>query len=524
MAIYAYIDVSQKQEYIYKNSKLIDNLYNSFIIKAVTEKLDIQELSSEDINEKIVYLSEYLKKLKEEDYKFIYSGGGNSIIRFEDEEKAVEFVKGYSFEILKNYPDLELYISLVDENKIDCNENKVIFIRKKLINKLDELKDKRKTKFKRLTYGIEEIGENGQAIEIPFEKEMKKSKEFHKKLVRRYLFNKFDKKLNDIAIITEELQKYKKDEKGKSYIGVISIDGNAMGKMVNNITNFYELENLSKIVDEIYFDAIVEALKEYKERVKSDSLIITPVLQAGDDICLIVEAEHAIEITAAIIKKIEEISQRVENINGWNKFAKSDYLTACGGIAIVRYTYPFFEAIKIAENLCHRAKESVYLVETMREDGQQNSFIDWEIVQSQVDTGIEYETYVKNRNYKEKYHIKPLRVDQSKALEDSVFSYNAFCSMVKGIQEEVGVNISSSFLEELKKQIYNGVEQYKLFLDMNEKEKKFLSKLMEEIFYNIECNDDNYYEYFYYYDDPTYTYVFNDVLEALPFVSKSEVK
>lgn len=510
MAVYAHIDVSRKQEYIYKDSKLIDNLYNSFIVKAVTEELNLK-----DLDEKIVCLSEYLKSFNRK-FSFIYSGGGNSIIKFEEKEKAIEFVRGYSLEILKNYPDLELYISLVDEDEVDCNDNnKEMLIRERLMEKSDELKDKRKLKFKRLSYGIEKIGENGQAVEIPFKADKEKSGDFHKKLVRRYLFNKFDEKLQGVAIVTEELQKYKKDENGKSYIGVISIDGNQMGKMVNNITNFDELCSFSKAVDKIYFDAIIEALKEYKERLEIDPLIITPILQAGDDICLIVEAEHAIEITAGIIKKIEEISQIAENKSKWSKFTELNYLTACGGAAIVRYTYPFFESIKIAENLCHRAKESGYLIETSCEGKHRKSFINWDIVQSQVNTGIEYEAYVKNRNIKENYHVKPLCIDQPKLSDGSIFSYDAFFTIIKKIQEE---GISSTFLEDLKKQIYNGIEQYKLFLDMNEKEKKFFKELSKLVL-NEDCEENDFSGYMLFYDnETTYTYILNDVLEALPFV------
>ncbi|HBC96775.1 MAG TPA: hypothetical protein DC034_08290, partial [Clostridium sp.] len=330
---------------------------------------------------------------------------------------------GYSLEVLKNYPDLELYISLVDESEVEYSSKQEMLIRKRLIEKLDELKDMRKPKFKRLTYGIEEIGNDGQPIDIS-QTCKKKPEDFNKKLVRQYLLNKFEKRLIGIATVTANLQEYKKDENGKSYIGAISIDGNQMGKMVDKISNFKDLKDFSKVVDEIYFDAIIEALKEYKKRTKVDSLIITPVLQAGDDICLIVEAEYAIEIAAGVIKKIEVISKMDKYKNMLSKFTELDYLTACGGIAIVRYSYPFFEAVKIAENLCNRAKESVYLTNSSDKGYHRKSFIDWEIVQSQVNTGIAYEMYVKNQNIKEKYHIKPLCIDQFKPLEDGIFSYD----------------------------------------------------------------------------------------------------
>ncbi len=370
MAVYAYIDVSQKQEYIYKDSKLSNNLYNSFTIKAITEKLEIDKLKGKN---KIIYLSSYV-----DDDKFIFSGGGNSVIRFNNSEEAKKFVKEYSFDVLKKYPQIELYISLIDDSDISYDtNNREMLILEKLKEKSDYLKDERKSRFKRWTYGIEQLDGNGNPIEF-YSKNVES-----KKFVRKYLFDKFEEQLNGIATITEELKQYKKDEKGKSYIGVISIDGNKMGEMIKKyINSFTELKDFSNLIEEIYFKSIVGAFKEYKKQEETELLLMTPVLQAGDDICLIVEAEHAIGIAHNIIKKIEEISSLRDDLK---KYTGSGCLTACAGVAIARYTYPFFELVKIAENMCHEAKEAIYLSEHPETP---KSFIQWEIVQSQVDMGI----------------------------------------------------------------------------------------------------------------------------------------
>jgi hypothetical protein len=467
----------------------------------------------------IILLEKYLDENFPQQYSFVYSGGGNSIIRFENSNEAVRFIKGYYFKVLYAYPDLELYISLVDEEKddIECqNYGKDKQIRELLIERSDELKDKRRAQFKRWTYGIERIGENGKAKEIMPDKQNENMEELARKLVRRYLFKKFENALKDAVTITAELQKYKKWEDGKSYIGVISIDGNKMGDMVNKINRFEDLKNFSETIDKVYFEAIVEALKEYRGKAEAQALLVTPILQAGDDICLIVEAEHAIEIAADIIRKIEEISQRDHNKKVLEQFMESNYLTACGGVTIVRYTYPFFEAVKIAEGLCHKAKEIVHSVKSATKERQRNSFLHWEVVQSQVTTGIEYENYVKNRDIQEKYHIKPLCIDQDALVEDNIFSYDAFNRMIRGIQEEK--DISSSLLEELKKQMYGGIEQYRLFLEINKKDSKILKSLVINILENhvdshmtlVEENG----------NQTTCTYVLSDVLEALPFTAK----
>ncbi|HBC96776.1 MAG TPA: hypothetical protein DC034_08295 [Clostridium sp.] len=90
--------------------------------------------------------------------------------------------------------------------------------------------------------------------------------------------------------------------------------------------------------------------------------------------------------------------------------------------------------------------------------------------------------------------------------------------MVKNIEENK--ELSSSFLEKLKKQIYNGERQYKLCLDMNKEEKGALRKLMEKAFKDSDNKDNNFYSYMLYYNGKSLIYILNDVLEALSFMAK----
>ncbi len=525
MAVYAYIDVSQKQEYIYRNSRLRDNLYHSFIIKAVTEELtEKNELPDKEIElSDIISLGKYLNDCFCSHYTFEYSGGGNSIIRFETYEIAEKFVKGYSFIVLKAYPDLELYISLVDEEKeIIANQyDKDRQIKNLLIKRADAMKDKRRSRFKRWSYGIEAIKENGQPKQI---KTADRKEDTEEQMIRNYLFKKFEDALEDTVTVTAELQNYKKED-GKSYIGVISIDGNKMGDMINKIASFEVLRNFSEAIEKIYFGAIVEALQEYRKKVEAKDMLLTPVLQAGDDICLIVEAEHAIEIAAGILGKIAIKSREDCNQIILRKIIGSGYLTACGGVALARYSYPFFELVKIAERLCHRAKENIYLVKTPQEEMQRNCFLHWELVQSQVTTGISYESYVKDRNIKERFHIKPLCIDQTGLVEDGFFSYEAFNRLVRAIQAaQTEKKISSSFLENLKKQMYGGIESYRLFLNTNKQESNNLENSVEDILGNNVDEHRTVDQYMTLIKDDgkekRITYILNDVLEALPFMAK----
>lgn len=535
MKSYVYIDVSKKQEFIFRQNKLIDNLYNSYIIKSVTEKFDtckINDTNNISSNIEISFLKEYLQNNYLNNFKIVYSGGGNSIVEFNSKDEAEKFIRGYSFEVLKIYPELELYISLVSKEDIEKNNEPVDNIEKEIVNLLikncDRLKDSRNGKFKRWSYGIEKIDENGKP-KLLFDALNDEIK--IKKKSRDFLFDFFEREFDKInnsrqslykVVITEELNKYKKADGGKSYIGIISIDGNAMGKMVEKIETFQKRDEFSKIIDKIYKDAVISGIKKYIQKFsldnkKTNDFFITPIVQSGDDICLIVEAQHSIEVAANIVREIKNISEECNESKDVLKkyFDDTTYLSACAGIAIARYTYPFFEAVKRAEDLCHEAKEKVYSIPQGKKDpNTQNSYITWEVLKTQV-IKSEHEQYIKNRNLIEKFHIKPLCIDQNHPNMNNIFGYDMFLRFIRKIKKEQ----SNSYYEKIKREIYNGIENYKDCIDncLNNMKNHQNDESQEELF-----EDENLDKYYLYIENAgnktSYTYILNDLLEAEPFV------
>ncbi|MRN53124.1 Cas10/Cmr2 second palm domain-containing protein [Paenibacillus monticola] len=562
MATYVFIDVSRKQQYIFKHNRLRDNLFNSYIIKAVTEEDKPQEhkLDNDTLAIQAVSLSVFLQEhFSAEKEPFVYSGGGNSIIKLSSPELAAEFSRKYSRAVLEAYPDLELYLSKVDESEVDLGKaDYQMEIRRKLHERADQLKDKRRSAFRRWTYGIEEIGETGKAVpwtgqvEKPTEREEKQEDQARIDLARSKLFGRIEKRLPPSVEITVELKKYKLLAGEKSYIGIISVDGNKMGEMVSRMDDFARLNDFSETIEFLYADAVIRALQVFTDRMQyaenNKILLITPVVLSGDDICLITEGEAAIEVATQIVKELRKLSEQQE-CRTKLKMGPDDesYLTACAGVAIVKVNYPFFDAVKKAEALCHQAKESAHRLEQEGQAadsgeaaGVAASFIDWEIVQGQVMSESVYESQVRHRKDQEIFHIKPLRIDQEAAFEKDIYSYDAFKRLTDALQaarysNEPTDRISSSFLEQIKKVLYGGWTQYSLLFRMNQRsDSRRLANLVKEIFlletsdssvgerevetvsmqYGVVVSKKNSVNY--------YTYLLNDVLEVLDFMPEKE--
>ena len=92
------MEVSQKQNYIFKTNRLAENIGASILIRSITESL-AKEIAVE-IEEKYQQTCE-----------IILEGGGKSIYAFTSEECAREFVRRMSRTALEKYPGVELFFA-----------------------------------------------------------------------------------------------------------------------------------------------------------------------------------------------------------------------------------------------------------------------------------------------------------------------------------------------------------------------------------------------------------------------------
>ena len=150
-----------------------------------------------------------------------------------------------------------------------------------------------------------------------------------------------------------------KDLTGKNdWIAIVHIDGNGLGKVVQQLgkdrKKFYQF---STLLDQATTKAANEAFKAIEEAhgFSYDKLPICPVVLGGDDLTAIIRGDLALPYAKKFINEFERETSQGEMKNLLSK-ANMDKLTACGGIAYIKASFPFYYGYKLAEELCHAAK------------------------------------------------------------------------------------------------------------------------------------------------------------------------
>lgn len=150
-----------------------------------------------------------------------------------------------------------------------------------------------------------------------------------------------------------------KDLTGKNdWIAIVHIDGNGLGKVVQQLgkdrKKFYQF---STLLDQATTKAANEAFKVIEEThgFSYNKLPICPVVLGGDDLTAIIRGDLALPYAKKFITEFERETSQGEMKALLSK-ANMDKLTACGGIAYIKASFPFYYGYKLAEELCHAAK------------------------------------------------------------------------------------------------------------------------------------------------------------------------
>ncbi len=455
VSVLVLMEVSKKQSYIFKSNKLKENIGASMIIRYVTEDLPK------------TFIEEFQGKK-------ILEGGGKSIYKFPTEDKGRKFVEKLSYEILERYSELEMFFVTVPfENQKDNIVLKIDEAYKKLGRK----KSKRLSCYYQMSFGMEKTCYSTGMPAVYLEQE------------ERYLFagdrketlisEEIRGKLRANAEMQDNLGEFTADQRvikdidsivdsgDKSYIAIIHIDGNKMGKKFDEIKEKYlksniidlakhnqayveEMGNFSRAIDAVYKIAFKNMCERYKA--EKGETRIRPIILAGDDVCFIAGAKDSIWLCKVFLEELEK-----QHVMGWK-------LYACAGIAIVKAGYPFSRAYELAEELCQNCKDTI-----VKQNLEDTNMIDWHIVQGELKGNLHQirEGYKIDSNCT--LTLRPLFAADN--YKDRINHYDNFKEILNSISK--GKNpIPRSKLKTLRSKYKEGIEATRIYMEVNGLEKE----------------------------------------------------
>ena len=374
------LEVSQKQAYIFESTKLKENVERSEEICRVTDPAYFE----------LVAKRSSLAFDKEKNV--VYSGGGHTVLEFPDRESAEKFAYAISSRVRREYPELEYFIKTMkyDESK-GAGEN--LF---RLSQELEKKKSVRAASFHQGSFGVEEKDSNlrrakvstGRVdkIEMPAE---------HEYVPEGYVM---PYKLEELGVSKDD----------SSFVAIVHIDGNGMGKRVENLRTKCKdlsweeykktLRSFSDAIDADFKTAFRGMLDEIGEQIpalvdaglnlKNRSFPVRKLILAGDDVCFVTEGRIGLEAARIFIEKLSALENAVDH----QKY------TACAGVAIVHQKYPFYKAYELSEMLCSNAKRFLASYDDrIKDSGTKGCAIDWhiefgEIIDDLAEMRQKYET------------------------------------------------------------------------------------------------------------------------------------
>lgn len=456
------LEVSQKQAFIFGSNKLKENIKNSEIIAQIT---DAQYIEKAVGNKEIFDVQKNL----------VYAGGGHTVLEFESKDQSVKCVSAVTGTIRDDFNELEMFAKTIEyDNSLDPGKNL-----KNLTAALERKKALRKSAFHQGSFGVESI--DTIRLKPVLDENDNKAKEQitikQKELSVPAGFNAVDK-LENLG-----------GKKGESnFVAIVHIDGNAMGKRMEN---FYEkhkeedwdtykdnLRKFSESIDADFKQAYADMEKYVANNIRNGKLSalelqnnnfpVRRIITAGDDICFISEGRIGIECAVSFIKALTTKINPIDN---------SGY-SACAGVAIVHQKYPFFKAYELAEMLCSNAKKFGASIDE-EENGKDISSIDWHIEYGEIKDTLgeirsEYTTVDGNQ-----MELRPYIVHATEEINklENVRQYENFKKVIQfmsGICKKSSGSDNSSYargkVKELRNVFKQGDDMTQHFLKFNKME------------------------------------------------------
>lgn len=391
------LEVAKKQDYIFEPRRLRENIRRSEAIFHVTDQRFFNRYCAEFYN----------------DDNLVYSGGGHTVLQFEQEQQALAFSDKLTRQALRFYPEMELYVKLMQYDPAQTPAENL----RRLSLALEAKKARRLAFFHRRSFGID-FNETPEIAPEPPTWDA-------------------ERRFGNWELTTDGEKLAGKD----SFLAVVHIDGNSMGARVGEIYQSAGAEDwescraalrgFSDAVTDHFEMAFREMEAELADRLPSlgwdpetDAFPVRKIILAGDDVTFVTAGSLGIECAASVLRHLEGKTNPTDG-KGY---------TACAGVCMVHTKYPFRPAYDLSEELCRNAKK----FSAQLDPSGNVSAIDWHIELGQLKDGLRDIRSEYRSDDGAELNLRPLNVSGTAASVERSFDF--FRTLVRKLKNEEMAN------------------------------------------------------------------------------------
>ena len=407
------VDTVGIQRYIYGTNHLRQNVGASHIVKQATSHwvVDVLPGVHNAIRRDGQIAFNTSKRIEEGklDAEVVYIGGGNAVILFASMELARRFAADLTRRALREAPGLHVVVAHSDpfdweKSALGGKEGVV----QRTMERLAQQKQNRPADAPLLGMGVTASGaftglpavgrEAGRLISSEAQAKIQAAQAAHE-----HLYNEFKEAWGEFGI-PKDFDHFGRSEGERSYVAVIHIDVNGMGKRVQAVYRHYPtpednrayieaMRAFSQSMKDAAHTALESTIRllarnidklseEYGINLEEDDgrvyLPVRPIVYGGDDVTFVTDGRLGLSLAARYIRVLAQQHLVGPEGEAWPIYAR-------GGIAIVKTHYPFAHAYTLTEELNHSAK--VFIQEQRGGQDDLNA-LDWHFTASGLIGGL----------------------------------------------------------------------------------------------------------------------------------------
>lgn len=386
-------DTRSIQQYIFSGNKLKTNIGASFIVDRLFTDILIEKV----LNQRGYNLDKYawrdtddiqMKGNPDLPCEVAYIGGGNALILLRSTEDAESIVRDFTRLTMVTYPGLRTGAA-IGELPLGEGVDGTEFQQKlgEMYTKLKQNQNRYSPKVSVPYIGItvpcqldgaaadiwdrDKLSGEARLVSAGIMAKLRKAsmKEAGRaaspeeaRTATGSLLARFRDILGDDYVFPESLEDLGQIET-ENYVAVVHIDGNNMGVKFSQCKNLVERKKMSikvaRACQRSFGKLLQSIIQELPAQMNNTSfgfhissdrnsprvyLPIRPLILGGDDVTFVCMGRMALEYAKRFITYMEEDQE--------------EPIDCCGGIALIKTTYPFFRAYEMAEQLCEAAKKA----------------------------------------------------------------------------------------------------------------------------------------------------------------------